>query len=134
MHKGKVKFPQIKQDTIRQESFQKYEKRCKCVGVDIRHDTPSFCMQPFSFWIIFIHPPVAYVFNWWLFSQPKNILIMHSLKYRHPKKQIYLRRINGSVGWNKHGSRVASIKNPIVKCQLCTVREHFCKNKLLTSC
>ena len=116
---------QIKQDTIWQELCQKHEKReCTCVRTHEGWHPPPY-MQLYPFWMIRpILPTVAYVLHWWPLSQPKNIeRHSYSLKHKYLKKKISLRKNKWQCRIKKTFRWEALIKTPLIKCQLCMVRE-----------
>ena len=101
LNKGKVKFLQIKQETIRQKCFRKHKKDSVSAYIHMRRETLCPCTQLHAFWMT--PPPIPHQLRTYLIdgpSQPKkyiDIPISYSLKYKHSEKFIY-KKINGSVG------------------------------------
>ena len=85
-----VKFLQIKQDTIREKCCQKHEKWLyKSVHTqEVWHSLPLYAAVRI---LLTPHlPPVAYAIN--QLKTYKGIRISYSLKYKHSKKLISLRK------------------------------------------
>ena len=103
--KGKVKFLQIKQDSIRQNYCQIHEKRCKYVRTnEAWHPLIYAAVCILDDW------PIPHQFRTYLIDGPflnqkrhiatYKILIHWNINIR--KNKFLYEKINGSVGRNKH--------------------------------
>ena len=88
--KDKVKFLQIKQDTITQKCCQNIETDSVSAYVHMRCDTPSPYMQLYAFWMT---PQSPHQLRTHLIDGPflnqktyKYIRILYLLKYKHSTK------------------------------------------------